>query len=45
MSYFVRKALYLVTVIFFLIYLSGFALAQTLIVVLGDSLTEGFGVA
>ena len=44
MSYFFRKSFSLVTVIFFLIFFSGFALAQTLIVILGDSLTEGFGV-
>ncbi|MEO1837765.1 MAG: arylesterase, partial [Candidatus Lambdaproteobacteria bacterium] len=40
-----RKALSFVIVIFCIISFSGFALAQTLIVVLGDSLTEGFGVA
>ena len=45
MNYFVRKALSFVIVIFCIISFSGFALAQTLIVVLGDSLTEGFGVA
>ena len=45
MNYFVRKALSFVIVIFCIIFFSGFALAQTLIVVLGDSLTEGFGVA
>ena len=45
MNYFVRKALIFVIVIFCIISFSGFALAQTLIVVLGDSLTEGFGVA
>ena len=45
MSYFVRKAFSLLTIIFFLISFSGSGLAQTLIVVLGDSLTEGFGVA
>ena len=45
MNYFVRKALSFVIVIFCIISFSRFALAQTLIVVLGDSLTEGFGVA
>ena len=45
MNYFVRKVLSFVIVIFCIISFSGFALAQTLIVVLGDSLTEGFGVA
>ena len=45
MNYFVRKALSFVIVIFCIISFSGFALAQTLIVVLGDSFTEGFGVA
>jgi acyl-CoA thioesterase-1 len=45
MNYFVRKTLSFVIVIFCIIFFSGFALAQTLIVVLGDSLTEGFGVA
>jgi acyl-CoA thioesterase-1 len=45
MIFFVRKALSFVIVIFCIISFSGFALAQTLIVVLGDSLTEGFGVA
>ncbi len=45
MNYFVRKALSFGIVIFCIISFSGFALAQTLIVVLGDSLTEGFGVA
>jgi len=45
MNYIVRKALSFVIVIFCIISFSGFALAQTLIVVLGDSLTEGFGVA
>ncbi len=45
MNFFVRKALSFVIVIFCIISFSGFALAQTLIVVLGDSLTEGFGVA
>ena len=45
MNYFVRKALSFVIVIFCIISFSGFALAQTLIVILGDSLTEGFGVA
>ena len=45
MNYFVRKALSFVIVIFCIISFSGFAFAQTLIVVLGDSLTEGFGVA
>jgi len=45
MNYFVRKALSFVIVFFCIISFSGFALAQTLIVVLGDSLTEGFGVA
>ena len=45
MNYFVRKVLNFVIVIFCIISFSGFALAQTLIVVLGDSLTEGFGVA
>ena len=45
MSYFVRKTLSFVIVVFFIISFSGFSLAQTLIVVLGDSLTEGFGVA
>ena len=45
MNYFGRKALSFVIVICCIISFSGFALAQTLIVVLGDSLTEGFGVA
>jgi acyl-CoA thioesterase-1 len=45
MIFFARKALSFVIVIFCIISFSGFALAQTLIVVLGDSLTEGFGVA
>ena len=45
MNYFVRKTLSFVIVVFFIISFSGFSLAQTLIVVLGDSLTEGFGVA
>jgi acyl-CoA thioesterase-1 len=45
MNFFVRKTLSFVIVIFCIISFSGFALAQTLIVVLGDSLTEGFGVA
>ena len=45
MIFFVRKTLSFVIVIFCIISFSGFALAQTLIVVLGDSLTEGFGVA
>jgi acyl-CoA thioesterase-1 len=45
MNYFVRKTLSFVIVIFCIISFSGFAFAQTLIVVLGDSLTEGFGVA
>ena len=45
MNYFVRKALSFVIVIFCIVSFSGFAVAQTLIVVLGDSLTEGFGVA
>ena len=45
MSYFVRKALVFGTVIYFSISFSGFAFVQTVIVVLGDSLTEGFGVA
>ncbi len=45
MNFFVRKTLSFVIVIFCIIFFSGFALAQTLIVVLGDSLTEGFGVA
>ena len=44
MSFFVRKALVLGTVIYFLIPFSGFAFVETVIVVLGDSLTEGFGV-
>ena len=45
MSFFERKIFSLVIAIFFIISFSGFALAQTLIVVLGDSLTEGYGVA
>jgi len=45
MNYFVRKTLSFVIVIFCIISFSGFAFAETLIVVLGDSLTEGFGVA
>ncbi len=45
MNFFVRKALSFVIIIFCIISFSGLALAQTLIVVLGDSLTEGFGVA
>ena len=42
MNFFVRKALSFVVVIFCIISFSRFALAQTLIVVLGDSLTEVF---
>ena len=44
-KYFLNRILWLLLLSFTAVFFSGAAVAQTLIVALGDSLTEGFGVS
>ena len=45
LKYFLKKKFYMGLLVFFAVVLKGYASGQTLIVALGDSLTEGYGVS